>query len=345
MTQLKGSEVERFLARPSPERPVVLLFGPDSGAVHERADELATVLSGGDPLSVSRFDESELASESGRLASEAYAASLFSARRIIRIRAGGPRSISAELKSILDDPPSDTWIIIEAGDLRKTAPLRRLCEGARAAAAIGCYPDNDAALGRLIDREIGAASLSIDADARVALVSLLGADRAASKAEIEKLCLYARDAGTIHLADIAEMVGDGAAFAIDDVVDAAATGDVDAVERGLRRLFAAGTAASSIGVAVERRFLQLHRLRSEIEAGGSIGSVIQAMRPPLFAARKAAMELQLRVWSVATLGEALRQIDDTMAETRLRPAIAGEVLGRTLLSLAARARRSARSAA
>ena len=168
-------------------------------------------------MAVARFEESDLA-DTGRLADEAYAGSLFSGRRVIRIRAGGNRSIAGALKPILDEPPEDTFIVIEAGDLRKTAPLRKLCEADRGAAAIGCYPDNDAALGRLIDAEVKDAGLTIAPHARAALIALLGADRAASRNEIRKLCLYAKSAGTIAADDITVMIGDGAAFAIDDVV-------------------------------------------------------------------------------------------------------------------------------
>ena len=40
MTALKGAQVDAFLARPDPARPVVLVFGPDAGLVRERAEAL-----------------------------------------------------------------------------------------------------------------------------------------------------------------------------------------------------------------------------------------------------------------------------------------------------------------
>ena len=341
MTLLRGSDIDRFIA--VPDRNVVLLFGPDSGYVDERAAAITKSLVGDDPLAAARFEEADLA-DTGRLADEAYGGSLFSGRRVIRIRAGGSRSIVGGLKTILDKPPDNTWIVIEAGDLRKASPLRKLCESSKNAGAIGCYPDNDAALGRLVDSEVKAAGLSIEPDARAALVGLLGADRAASRNEIQKLCLFAKSAGTITAADVGTLIGDGAAFAIDDVVDATALGDYAALDRGFRKLMQSGTAPSTIGVAVERHFLQLHRIRAAAD-DGSTGAAIQAIRPPVFPSRRTLIERQVRTWTLRALGEALVRINQAMIDSRLHPATAPAILERCLFGLASRAARKVRKAA
>jgi len=345
MVQLRSAEADRFIENPDPGRPWVLLYGPDSGAVAERADALAKGLAGGDALALSRFDESELASTPGHLSDEVGGVSLFSDRRVIRIRAGGPKSIAGELKSLMAESGSDVFVIVEAGDLRKSSPLRKLFEAGRNAVAIGCYPDNEAALGRLIDREVADAGLVIEADARALLVAQLGADRAASRAEIEKLCLYAKEAGAITARDVAELVGDGAAFAIDDLVNAVAAGEVISVERSYRQLLLAGVHSAAVGAAVERHFLQLHRLRSTIDAGASPSAALQGMRPPPFPSRRAALERQLSLWRTERLGEALTRLEETMIQSRLHPAIADAIIGRTLLALASAVARRSRQPA
>jgi DNA polymerase-3 subunit delta len=40
MVALKGSDIDKFVARPDPARPIVLVFGPDTGLVRERAAAL-----------------------------------------------------------------------------------------------------------------------------------------------------------------------------------------------------------------------------------------------------------------------------------------------------------------
>ena len=337
MTLLRGAEQDRYFARPDPNRPIVLLFGPDSGGVAERALLLTRALTEGDALAVTRFDEADLAAKPEGLPNEVYAGSLFSGRRVVRVRAGGNRSIAPSLDAVLKDPPDDTWLIIEAGDLRKSSPLRRICERAASAAAIGCYPDNDASLGRLIEAELTDANVSIEHDAKTALIELLGADRAASRSEIQKLCLFVGTGGLITTEAVATTVGDGAAFAIDQAIDAAALGDQGALDRSVRRLLAAGTAPSTIGAAAERHFVKLHWLRSVIENGSSIGVAVQALRPPIFPKRKAILERQLRLWRLVELHNAVNRIYRAMVESRLHPSVAASAINRALIGIAARA--------
>ena len=40
MTAIKASEANSYVSRPDPARPVVLVYGPDAGLVHERAQTL-----------------------------------------------------------------------------------------------------------------------------------------------------------------------------------------------------------------------------------------------------------------------------------------------------------------
>ena len=38
MVAIKNQDADAFVARPNPAQPVVLVFGPDAGLVHERAE-------------------------------------------------------------------------------------------------------------------------------------------------------------------------------------------------------------------------------------------------------------------------------------------------------------------
>ena len=55
---LRGREIDAFLARPDPGRPIILLYGPDAGLVRERADALlaSAVDDPTDPFSLVRLD-------------------------------------------------------------------------------------------------------------------------------------------------------------------------------------------------------------------------------------------------------------------------------------------------
>src|SRR6202023_3358878 len=99
-----------------------------------------------------------------------------------------------------------------------------LCERAKTVAVIACYLDGERELGRLIDEEMRAADLSIAADARAALLPLLGGDRRASRNEVRKLTLYARGKSRVELDDVMAVVADASALVLDNVVDAVFAG-------------------------------------------------------------------------------------------------------------------------
>ena len=175
MVALRGKEIDSFLARPDPGRPIILLYGPDAGLVRERADALlaSAVDDPNDPFSLVRLDGDELSAEPSRLVDEALTVPLFGGRRAIRVRAGS-RSFAAGVDTLAEMPLKDCRIVIEAGELRAESPLRKACERARTAVAIGCYPDGERDLAKLIDDELRVASLRIAPDARASLMALLG---------------------------------------------------------------------------------------------------------------------------------------------------------------------------
>src|SRR5215472_15768077 len=173
MVALRGKDIDSFLARPDPGRPIILLYGPDAGLVRERADALlkSAVDNVDDPFSLVRLDGDELSAEPSRLVDEALTVPLFGGRRAIRIRAGS-RSFASGVETLADIALKDCRVVIEAGDLRAESPLRKVCERAKTAVAIGCYPDGERDLAKLIDDEARLADLRIAPDARASLIAL-----------------------------------------------------------------------------------------------------------------------------------------------------------------------------
>src|ERR1700719_2533412 len=192
MVALKTADIEKFLARPDRARPVVLVYGPDAGLVSERVNALikSSVDDVNDPFSLVRLEAEDLSANPARLVEEPQTIRLFGARRAVWAKAGS-RNIAPAVEAVLALPASECRVIIEAGDLRRNAPLRVVCERAKNAAALPCYADSERDLTRLIDAEMRAAGLTLKPDARSLLVSLLGGDRSASRNEIRKLALYA----------------------------------------------------------------------------------------------------------------------------------------------------------
>ena len=340
MTAVRASDVDAFLARPDPARPVVLVFGPDAGLVSERVNALikASVDDVNDPFSLVRLEAEELSANPARLVEEAQTIPLFGGRRAVWAKAGS-RNIAPAVEAVLALPASECRVVIEAGDLRRNAPLRVVCERAKNAAALPCYADTERDLARLIDTEMRAAELVLKPDARAMLIPLLGGDRAASRNELRKLALYARGRGEIDVDDVTAVVSDASALALDDLVDTAFAGRPADLEAQLAKVRAAGSPVGSIFFAAQRQLAQLHRWRTAIEAGASFS--IDSLQPPLHFRRKNLVEVALKQWNAARLAAAMAELADAVLASRKTPALADTIAERALLSLAVRARRAA----
>src|SRR5262247_4197523 len=253
MVALKGGEIDAFVARPDAARPAVLVFGPDLGLVRERAEAIirASVDDPRDPFALVRLDGDDVAGDPARLVDEAQTVPLFGGRRAIHLRAGA-KNILPAVEALLALTLRDCRVVIEAGDLKRSAPLRVVIERHKAAVALPCYADSERDLARLIDDEMRAAGLTITADARAALIPLLGSDRRASLGEIRKLALYAHGRDSVGLDDIFAVVADASSLGLDSIVDAAFAGRSAELETEFAKARVAGTAAGARHGAARR---------------------------------------------------------------------------------------------
>ena len=318
----------------------MLIYGPDAGLVRERVDALvrASVDDPNDPFALARIEGEELAANPARLIEEALTVPLFGGRRAVLVRAGS-RNIAAALEPVLAQPSNECRVIIEAGDLKKSAPLRALCEKAKAAAALPCYADNDAAVARLIDDEMREAKLSIAPDARATLVSLLGGDRLASRNEIRKLILYALGNERVELADVMAVVSDASDMALDGVLDAAFAGRTGETETEFAKARAGGSSPAAIISAAIRHVANLHKMRLAIDGGDSAEFAMKRGAPPVHFTREKLVGEALRAFSGPRLLRAMAQLAEASLEARRNSALAETIAQRTLLALAVGARR------
>ena len=340
MTAVKAADVDAFIARPDPKRPVVLVFGPDAGLVSERVNALvkASVDDPNDPFALARLEGDVIAAEPSRLVEEAETVPLFAGRRAVWVKAGS-RNIAPAVEALLEIRGSDCRVIIEAGDLRRNAPLRVVCERAKNAAALPCYADTERDRARLIDDEMRTAGLNMAPDARALLIPLLGGDRAASRNEIRKLALYAHGRERVGVDDVVAVVSDASSLTIDDIIDAAFAGKPADLEAQLGKARTAGTSSGSILFAAQRQVAQLHKWRTAIESGASFS--LDAVQPPLHFRRKGSIESALKLWNAARLGAAMAELADAVLESRRNFELAETIAERALLAVAVKARRTA----
>jgi len=340
MVALRGRDIDSYLAKPDPARPIVLLYGADAGLVRERADALiaSAVDDPNDPFALVRLDGDDLAAEPSRLVDEAMTVPLFGGRRAIRVKAGS-RNFASGVETLAEMTPKDCRIVIEAGELRPESPLRKACERAKIAVAIACYPDTERDLAKLIDDEMRAANLRLAPDARATLIASLGGDRQTSRNELRKLTLYAHGTREVTLDDVAAVISDASDLKLDPIVDAAFAGNAAKVESEFAKAMAAGTYPGVIISAAQRHVAALHKASLAMDEGASPATAAESGFPRLHFSRKNAVEAALRNFNAARLAQVMDQLAAAALDSRKQAALAASIAQRALLVIAVNARR------
>lgn len=331
MAAVRHADAERFLAQRRPEVFLYLFFGRDPGLIRERA-RLTALRSVDDPqdkLAIVRLSADEALREPGRIADEARAIGLFGGRRVVWIEVGA-RAILPALEPLIEEPPVDCTLVLEAGDLKKGAPLRALVERLPGGAAVECYADDEASLGRLIEEEARAAHLTVDPKARAALIDLLGADRMATRAELSKLMLYAQGDKVVTLDHVEAIVAEAAAPAADDAVDAAFSRKPEDIEKPARRAFADGMDAGVLVGQALRHAAILHRIRLDIEAGRPRPEATAAHGRGVHFKRARRLEQQVGLWKAADLTRVIETLAEALPRIRREHRMAEMIAVRAL---------------
>ena len=340
MTVIRPNDIVKLTASPQSALKAILVHGNDEGRVREIAKQLVVAHAGAhdDPFNVVRMDDAQLKEDPARLADEAQAISLMGGQRAVWVKSAGT-AFTAAMKSYLEVASGDALIVAESSALRKGQALRDLFEKAKNAGAIACYEDNAQDISGIISEQLGRNNLSITNDARLYLSQILGADRALSRSELEKLSLYCADKTTVELAGVEAICGDASALSLDEMIDAIFEGKPAHADQRLDRLVSSGTPPQSIIAATSQHLLRMQHFASETDAGRPAKQVVDAARPPVFWKRKESFVRQLTSWRSEDLATALSNVRDAELQTRQYPALANVIVHRAVLSLASRASR------
>ncbi len=340
--KIQTAAAEAFLRKSDPALRAVLVYGPDEGLVRERT---ALAVRGvvddpKDPFLVAEISGADLAGDPARLYDEASALAMTGGRRVVRLRDAG-ETAAPVLADIFTDPAADAFIVVQAGNLGPKSALRKLFEGSKCAAALPCYADDADTVDRLIDSIMGADGISVAQEARAWLVDNLGSDRGVTRAELEKLALYAGPGAEVSLEDAEACIGDNAMRTLDSVALAMAGGDRAALDRALVACLAEGVSPVGILRVAANHLMRLQWSSARMESGMTPDAALQGLRPPVFFKNKPVFLSQARRWRPAGLARALDLVLEAEQLVKTTGTPAEAVCGRALLQVASLARKTA----
>ncbi|MGD0103755.1 MAG: DNA polymerase III subunit delta [Rhodopila sp.] len=299
--KLPSARVAAFLRDPGDCR-VVLLFGDDAGQIRDRAEALVRAVAGSldDPFLVTELPREEIR----RLPDEAAGLSLTGGRRVVRVR--DVTDAATDPVQVLLKGNAPALVVLEGPAMASRSKLRTALEAAAGGAAIGCYPEEGRALEETIRDTLRVCGAGIEPDALSWLSQQLGADRASTRAELEKLALYVGPGNRVDLDAAMTCVGDLAGLSLDDALFAATTGDVATADRALEAAVAEGAAPVQILRAALGHLQKLHRARLAMDEHGlAAADAVKGVRPPVFYQKVGAFTRSLGLWPSATLTAAM----------------------------------------
>ena len=338
--KLQGRAIEAFVKNPDPRVRAVLVYGPDTGLVHERATAIGRTVVPDltDPFRVAELTPAALADEPSRLADEAAALSLTGGRRLIRVRAATDRAAPA-FASYFSAPIGDGLIVAEADELGAGSSLRKLFEGAEVAAALPCYVEDERDLARFAGDMLREQGLDLTDDAAAFVAQNLVGDRLLARRELEKLATYIGEcaAGSrkrVDLDDVIACIGDNAQLSLDDAALAAADGDLPDLDRALRRLWADDVSGVAILRVAQRHFQKLHVTKARIAAGDRVEAALAQLRPKLLFKVEPRLRRQLDSWPLDRIGRALATLMEAEAACKRTGAADQTLCSRALYQVA-----------
>ncbi len=311
--KLDARQAARVLAQPGTMR-AILLHGEDTGLIRELAAVAVRAVAGGldDPfrLSVLSRDLHD------RLDESLGALSLTGGRRVVWVREASD-TLTDAVRRALDRPAAsagDTLLVLEGPGLAGRSRLRALIEAMPDGCAIACYAEAGRALESQVRQMLAEERVEIDADALSWLCERMGADRAATRREVEKLALYAGAGGRIALDDAMACTGDAASAALDEAAFAATAGDRAAADLAIERTLGEGASPVAVARALLSHLGRLRQARLAMEQSGlDAQAAMRALRPPVFFKRTGAFGQALSLWTADTL---MRAADETLALER-----------------------------
>jgi DNA polymerase-3 subunit delta len=335
MAVVSHQDADQFLAKANNNYRIILVFGPDQGLVFERSRKVLRSVIGikGDAMQIVDLAGDAIAADPAILLDEANAINMFGGdARVVRIAAGG-RSFLPAL-DLVSQSPASSVIIIEAGELKRDAALRKWVEQQDFAVAIECRADDRKDIQRLIDAEIKIAQLALAPDAREALGAMLGEDRLSTRSELEKLTLYAHGQSTITVEHINEILHDASALGVDAVIAAIFSGKSAQVVELVHKALQIGVDTNALVAALLRYALALHRCRADIDAGASFDGALQSLLRQVYGYnRKAEISNQLRQIRLPVIEQMIAALFDVVRTIRRSNSLGEQRTIRSFLAL------------
>lgn len=338
--KIQGYKIPAFVKDWNGTPPILVLYGPDEGLARLSMQQMVQrflAQQQDDPFARLQLTESQLKETPSLLADELNSPSLLGGNRLVIVTdAAGATASALKLVLAAGSVAPGSAVIALAGDLDNRAALRVLAEKETLAAALPCYvEDAGAAANSVRSRFAPYLSPEEARDAALLLAEKSYGNRMVLEQQWQKLALYMANKPRWTLDDVARCIGDTAELVLDQLVAAAALGDLAVLAEALERSQREATAPITLLRAVLRFFMRLEQALQAMQAGAGAEDAMASLRPPVFFKQVPAFKQALQAWqSPGWMGRALTILLEAEQECKTTGADANLLCERALYKLA-----------
>ncbi|WP_374301859.1 DNA polymerase III subunit delta [Paracoccus sp. (in: a-proteobacteria)] len=309
---LKGAEIARYLARPDPSRPALLIYGQDAMRVAMKRAEAVKALVGekaDEEMRLTRLPGAGLRKDPAQLLDAVKEVGFFPGPRVVLVEDAPDTAADAIRAALSEWRAGDAAIVVTAGGLGKSSALRKLFEPHPTAVTAPIYddPPGEEEVARWL---AGAGIRQVPPPAMKDMMALARAlDPGDLRQTIEKIGLYKHGDDTPLTGDeIALMAPATIEADLDELIHIVAERREAEFGTMMRRIEGQGVNPVTLCIAALRHFRALHGAAAD-PAGP--GVALSRMRPPVFGPRRDRMERQAQSWGMGPLEDAVRLLLDT----------------------------------
>ncbi len=340
MAVIKPQGFEAAFGSPSSKYKGALLCGPNWELLNRLKNKAVKIFTSNHPDGeVVRFSDTDLAADTGRLLEELQSISMFGADKLILVDAASSTVHKACIGAV-SVGWSDCLLLVTAGDLKKSSPLRKEFEASPDLATAICFEQSVGELLEYAATFMSGLNVAIDREAIELVVDAVGGNAALLQSELTKLASYAGEGGSVSLADATEIIAGNEAASMDGLIDAVFSGRPDAAVHAVTTLQQQGQQPASVLIALTNHCTLLVEMAGAMETGRRPDAIVKEWRPPIFFKRHNALAGQLRSCSLQQLQTVAERLRIANSDVRRKPMVNWPVAERFVISAASSLRRA-----
>lgn len=331
----KAAQLENFCKNPGTEIKCVILFGNNEGEISAYGKMCAEAVCGdiGDAFRFCCLDMENVSKDGGEVYAEFHSQSLLGGRRAVLVK-NADNNLTALLKNMIPDSPSDNLLILQSSSLNTRSSLISWAKDRSDVIIVGCYEDRDADIAEEAEKMLRERGLHTDAATMQILCSRLSPDKKLNQSEIDKLKVYLGERKDVTVEDIKAVISDVAGADFEDMCYYAAGGYADKAQKVFNRLLKEGEDPAVLVRQLSYHFIKLLDCSALMESGSRFDEAIKSIRPPLMFYRKNEFMRQMQLWNKERILGALKLLYECERDCKTTNMPAEQCAGYTLMRLA-----------